>query len=201
MSWLSDAWKRNRSAIGNFAKNVSPFVAFTPLGALGSAGLAIAGEASRGKTKLSDLARAGASNAGIGKGLKFGAGRLASAFTPGSSNAASTVYTQGPSGQWMSAGSPVTAAAPAPPGVGSNPLKALSRPIRATYGAAKKDPLAALDMAGRVAGGVLGAREQSAQSDLMREQFDFQKQQYTDQEARRRRLQELLAPLLQPRGH
>lgn len=81
---LKSWWKRAttipdspRGIIGNLAKNVSPFLALTGVGALGAGALATAGEKIRNPhASFGDLAKAGITNAGIGKGLKSGVGLL-----------------------------------------------------------------------------------------------------------------------------
>lgn len=58
---------------------------------------------------------------------------------------------------------------------------------------AKENPL----VVGQIASGVLQARQQGAQNDLQREQFDYQKSQTDDEQKRRQANASLLAPLFQ----
>lgn len=83
MSWLSKALSGihfDSHTLGNLAKNVSPLLAFTPLGLPGTAALAALGEAGRGHANLGDMARAGLSNAAIGGGVRGGVGLLRNAI-------------------------------------------------------------------------------------------------------------------------
>lgn len=195
MSWLSAAWQRNRGAIGNFAKNVSPLLAFTPLGLAGTAITAGLGELARPGKNIGDALKAGASNAAIGAGARGATNALKPLFTPGSSAAGSMASAAAPgssvggevmgAGNGFTAGSHMASAAPSGGGGSSWLSKAGS--------AIKDNPL----VAGQIASGVLGAREQGAQRDFQHEQFDFQKQQYSDDQKRRDEMARLLAPLFQ----
>ncbi len=198
MSWLSDAWKRNRGAIGNFAKNVSPLLAFTPLGLPGAAILGGLGELARPGKNIGDALKSGASNAAIGAGARGAAGALRPLFTPGSSAAGSVASAAAPSyggevgGQVMGVGNGFTAGSSAPAVAASGGAGGPSWLSKAWQGV-KDNPM----VAGQVASGILGAREQGANRDFQHEQFDFQKQQYSDEQKRREEMQRLLAPLFQ----
>lgn len=197
MSWLSAAWNRNRGAIGNFAKNVSPLLAFTPLGLAGTAITAGLGELARPGKNVGDAFKAGASNAAIGAGARGASNILKPLFTPGSSAAGSMASAAAPGsevgGQVMGAGNGFTAGAHtagnAVTAGGSGGPSWLSK----AFGAAKDNPL----VVGQVASGILGARENGAQRDFQHEQFDFQKQQYSDEQRRRDEMARLLGPLFQ----
>lgn len=62
--------------LANLAKNVSPALAFTPVGLAGTAALAAAGEYGRGHHSFSDLAKAAGSNVAIGAGARGVAGHF-----------------------------------------------------------------------------------------------------------------------------
>lgn len=196
MSWLGDAWKRNRGAIGNFAKNVSPLLAFTPLGLAGTAITAGLGELARPGKNIGNALKAGASNAAIGAGARGAANVLKPLFTPGSGAAGTVASAAAPGseigGQVMGAGNEWTAGSHAGNAVTSGGNGGPSWLSKA-FGAAKDNPL----VVGQVASGILGARENGAQRDFQHEQFDFQKQQYSDEQKRRDEMARLLAPLFQ----
>lgn len=94
MSWLSSFVKHNRGFIGNAIKNVSPALAFTPLGILGAGAAGALGRAIQPGAKLGDIVKSGVSNAAIGGGARGGMAALRSAFAP-SSSAAGTVAATG----------------------------------------------------------------------------------------------------------
>lgn len=72
-SWLKRATHIPHDAkgiLGNLVKNVSPLVAFTPLGALGAAGVSATGDLIRGKRNLRDIATGALTNASLGVGAR-----------------------------------------------------------------------------------------------------------------------------------
>lgn len=95
MSWLSHATGVHisphgtrfnggefRSGLGNLVKNVSPLLAFTPLGALGAGVAGGVGGLIRGEG-VGRAALSGLSNAGIGAGARTGVNALRGAFGGG----------------------------------------------------------------------------------------------------------------------
>lgn len=94
---LKSWWKRAtkipnspRGILGNLVKNVSPFLALTPVGALGAGVAAVAGEGIRNKkANFGDLAKAGITNATLGAGLDKGVGLLKGASSGGAPAVAS----------------------------------------------------------------------------------------------------------------
>ena len=111
MSWLSHAIhgiRFDKHTLGNLMKNVSPALAFTPLGPLGAAGLSALGDLGRGKN-LKQAAIGGVENAAIGSGLHAGAGLLSSAIHGGAGAAGSV---------GSAAGSVASDAAPATTSIG-----------------------------------------------------------------------------------
>lgn len=216
MSWLGDRFKQlgnvrlDSHTIGNVLKNVSPAASFIPgLGIPVTAALAAGGEALRGKTKLSDLLKAAGSNAAIGGGARglYNAAQSAAGNLGG--GGASAVTPSGPS-SWEDAAvrshpgmpSAIGAAPSVAPQVGAR--STLSQLLSGAGSAASSvgqfadKHAGGLQVAGNVAGGILGARAQDAQTGLQQQQFDLQKQQVDAQEQRRQKLAALLAPLLQP---
>ena len=115
MNWLSSAWSRNRDWLGNAAKNISPFLALTPLGLPAAFGAAALGRGVQHGATLGNVLKSGAGNAAIGAGLQGGAGLLRSAFNPSSSAAAASYGGGGGAaggeigGQVMGAGNAFTA--------------------------------------------------------------------------------------------
>lgn len=65
----------DRHSLGNLAKNVAPFAAFTPLGVVGAGLLGAAGELGRGKN-IGEAAKAGLSSAAQGAGATSIAGHF-----------------------------------------------------------------------------------------------------------------------------
>lgn len=94
MSWLSSFVKHNRGFIGNAVKNLSPALAFTPLGILGAGAAGALGRAIQPGAKLGDIVKSGVSNAAIGGGVRGGVSALRSVFAP-SSSAAGTLVASG----------------------------------------------------------------------------------------------------------
>lgn len=105
MSWASQFIKHNRGFIGNAIKNISPALAFTPLGMLGAGAAGALGRAIQPGAKFGDIVKSGVSNAAIGGGARGGVDALRSAFAPSSSAAGSLAAT--PAGSAGSAGSAV----------------------------------------------------------------------------------------------
>lgn len=152
---------------GNLLKNFAP-VAGAAAG--GPAGMLLAGGMSAG----GDAARGkspGIRSAITNAGLAGGLGALKSAFVP--SNAA---YGVGDVAK----------------GAGMMAREGLVHGAKAVGSAAVKNPL----VTGQIASGVLEARAQGDATDLARQQFGLQQRAYDDKEARRLRLQQMLAPLL-----
>lgn len=173
MSWLSETWNRNRGAIGNAVKNVSPLLAFTPLGPLGAGAAGALGRAIQPGANAGSILKSGLGNAAIGggaAGLARGAGLVGNPMAQG--------------------GLPTSEAFSGPQGLASRVNGALGSAGNAAMGAAKKDPLGAIQAVGSVTGGVMDGRNQNAQ-------LDFQKKQYEDEQERRRRIAQSLAPLFQ----
>jgi hypothetical protein len=90
MSWLSGLIQRNRGWAGNALKNVSPFLALTPLGIPAALAGGALGRAIQPGAKIGDIAKSGLSNAALGAGVQGGMGALRSAFSPSSSAAAAS---------------------------------------------------------------------------------------------------------------
>lgn len=88
MSILSRFWDHNRNTIGNVAKDISPLLAFTPLGPLGSAAAGALGQAAIKGSNIGSIAKAGISNGAIGLGAESGVGALRSALSSGVGDAA-----------------------------------------------------------------------------------------------------------------
>ncbi len=214
MSWLSDlghklghfadtTWDHNRNFVGNAIKNVSPLLAFTPLGPLGSGAAAALGQGMEKGSNLGSILKSGVSNAAIGAGAHglYGAARgaLGAAgdaggggaipgvqFTP--SSALGTM--QGPGSAALNLGNTAASAAPS---MSSQLMSGLGGAARGA-GSFLKDNASTIGSTGNA---LLNAREQGQQQDLKSQQFDFEKQQYADEQARRAQIAKLLGPLYQ----
>lgn len=163
----------DKHTLGNLLKNFAPIAGAAAGGVPGfllAGGMSAGGDLARGKN-------VSVGNAITNAGLAYGGGKamdgLRSAFTPSSG----MQYGAGD----VAKGAALTAKDAVVSGAKNLGTQAVKNPL----------------VVGQIAGGVLDARAQGAQTDLARQQFDFQKQQHDEQEERRRRLQELLAPLLQ----
>lgn len=193
-NWLSKAFQRNRSWLGNALKNFAP-VAGALTGGLG--GIAIGGLGSalgRGVQKgasLGNIVGQGVSGAGMAYGGSKALGALKSAFAPGSS-AASVM---------QSGGEVALDGADDIAGVQGGNIAA-TRPVAARAGSAargagiflKDNPMAAA-MALQGVGDLSTA---GTQNDMARAQIDAIRSQTAESEeerARRRRMEEALEPL------
>lgn len=196
MSWVSQFINHNRGFIGNAAKNISPFLALTPLGIPGALAAGALGRAIQPGAKLGDIAKSGLSNAGIGAGMQGGMAALRSAFAP-SSSAAGAVYGSGGAGGGSEIGGQVM-------GVG-NGFTAGAHAVDAPGGMSLADKVGgALKGVGKFASDHPKALEMGmtafdpTQRNYMRAQTDAittNTQMSRDEQERRRRQQEALAPV------
>lgn len=160
----------DKHTAGNLLKNAAPALAFTGAGALGAGAAGALGERMRGKTNTADILKAGLGSAAMGggaAGLARGAGMMGGGM-----------------------GAAPTSEAFSNPGLLSRAGNAVKGAGSALGGMAKKDPLGTVQAIGSVAGGVMDARGQNAA-------LDFQRQQYNDEQERRKRIAQMLAPLYQ----
>lgn len=169
----------DRKQFGGAVSKLAPLAAafipgVGPAALVGGLGSAI-GRGIQPGANFGDIAKAGA----IGGAASGGLHALRSAFVPGSSPMANTIMSSDGAGGWTQTQGPGAEGALSrlAHGFGSGAKKLGTM--------AKENPL----VVGQIAGGVLDAKQNS-------EAMDFQRQQYDDKEARRRRLQEMLAPLL-----
>lgn len=216
MSWLTDlghklghfadtTWDHNRNFVGNAIKNVSPLLAFTPLGPLGSGAAAALGQGMEKGSNLGSILKSGVSNAAIGAGAHslYGAARgaMAGAGSAGAGGAGGSNFAAGAAN-----------AAPAPPvsigGISMAAPQAATLPSMAAGGGSGlssqlmsglrgagsflKDNASTIGSTGNA---LLNAREQGQQMDLKSQQFDFEKQQYADEQKRRAQIAQMLGPL------
>lgn len=168
MSWLSGLIDRNRNAVGNLVKNVSPLLALTPLGMAGSF---VGGALGRGMQKganIGSMLKSGASNAAIGGG----ANALKSAFIPSSAAGSAPAYGVG-------MGTPTSGINPVDPnawlangavestpqaGLMSKVTDALGSGVHKAVGFAKDNPNA-VGMGLQGLGAISGAQAQNKQAD------------------------------------
>jgi hypothetical protein len=205
VSWASQFWKHNRDFLGNAAKNISPFLALTPLGIPGAL---IAGGLGRGiqhGANLGNIVKSGVSNAALGAGMQGGMGALRSAFNP-SSSAASASFGSGaapvaqagqaaanevPGYLGQAAINGADAGASAAGGAGSSLLNRIGSALGTAGKFAEAHPhtlemgLGALDTSGR--------DYRNAQTNALNANTSMQQQQYEDYKKRMAALQPLLA--------
>lgn len=81
--WLGKNVRFDKHTLGNVVKNVSPALAFTPLGALGAGAASVGGDLLRGKRDAGQIAKGALTNAAIGSGAKAGYGALKGSFGGG----------------------------------------------------------------------------------------------------------------------
>jgi hypothetical protein len=203
MSWLSSAWDRNRNFLGNAVKNISPLLAFTPLGPLGAGAAGALGRSMQKGANLGSILKSGVSNAAIGAGAHglYGAARGALSGATAAGGAAPSNFAAGATGAapappmtslgGMSFAGPHVAQLPAQ-GTSSTLAKLMSGLSGA--GGFAKDNATVL---GGIGSGILNARETGQSNALKQQQFEFEQQQYGDELARRKRIAELLGPLYQ----
>lgn len=192
MSWVTRFLEHNRGFIGNAAKNISPFLALTPLGIPGALAAGALGRAIQPGANIGSIAKSGLSNAAIGAGMQGGLGALKSAFAP-SSSAAGAVYGGGATGseiggQVMGAGNAFTAGAHGPE-AGMSLADTVGGALKGVGKFAADHPKA-LEMG-------LGALDPT-QRNYMRAQTDAitnNTQLSRDEAERRRRMQDAMAPL------
>lgn len=186
-SWLSKhlGIHLDSHTLGNVLKNVSPALAFTPLGLAGTAAASAIGDLSRGKN-IGQAALGAGENVALGAGARTGAGFLRNALNPTANPSVLTGALPGPSSLATQAvdGAPALAGTSAP----SAGLPALSTPVPPSGFADKltsaakgvgsfiKDNPTAAGQIGSAAGNLVTAgprnAEATAQTGLLRQQLE-----------------------------
>lgn len=217
---LKNVLKHPGKALGNLVKNISPLAAFTPIGALGAAGLAVGGGLLRHE-KPGQLVKSGLSNAALGGGLAsiggkvgigsgahlgFGLGEHAAAAAPSLTTGAST--TAAPSWTATTAASPLglagdgasvaldsapTVGASVVPGVAASGSGFLSK-VGKVLDFAEAHPntaSGALNAVASIPGQNTESRLRNAQATTLEQQADESAYDF----AQRKRREELLAPV------
>jgi hypothetical protein len=130
----------DKHTLGNLAKNLSPALAFTPVGALGALALSTAGDLSRGKN-IGESLKGGLKNAAIGSGAKMGLNAAKGALS-------------------HLGGSGVSAAVPNAATATHGGLTLSSVPNLTSITQQAVDPRSILEKAGSVGGKILGFAEE-----------------------------------------
>lgn len=197
MSWLGDKLKKagirlDSHTLGNLIKNVSPALAFTPVGALG-AGLAAAGGGLLRGESVGQAAASGLKNAAIGGTAKAATGLVRGALQQGASSA-SAIGDAGVPGSHIATGAdfgiklPASAGAPGSQGLPGSGF------LSKAGGFIEKHPTAAamgLQSVGNLATAGAQNRAANAQATLLEQQAG--ENEYDRQRRRQRDLE--LAPL------
>jgi hypothetical protein len=202
MAWYNSL-RDLRGDVGNIAKNVSPFLALTPLGIPGSLIAAGLGRAIQPGANLGSILKTAGTNAALGAGMQDGAGLLRSAFNPSSSAAAATYGSGGGGAGAAGASAPFSMGAPditnaaasaAPAAGGGGGLASqIGNGLKSVGEFAAKNPqtisagLTGLDPSQR--------NYRVAQTNALNSQTDIAQQQYAAYKQRMQQLQPLLAAL------
>lgn len=177
----------DKHTLGNLVKNLSPALAFTPLGPLGAAGASALGDVARGKHNIGGILRGALTNATIGTAAKAGYGAIRGAMNGAPQVAAAgapapvapTVAGPGPLSAAASGTPPL---APISAGVGGVPASVTSAAtaapsspgiVRSALSFAEKNPTAVgmgLQGLGQIATAGSENRLQNAQAGALEQQ-------------------------------